>query len=273
MERLADLHVHTNHSDSTFSPKTVVEYAKQKGLSCIAITDHDSVDGIEPAMRAARKLDLEIIPGVEMTVQEDGVEIHILGFFVDLKDTRFLKKLKKIRRNRVQRIYKIINKLKRYNVDIDPEEVFKLSGPGSVGRPHIAAVMEKKGYVSSIEEAFRRFLGDHRPCFEKHFEITAEEAISELKAAGAVTVYAHPHVMGGERFVVKLIKYGLEGIEAYHSEHSRSVARRYVEIATKHDLLVTGGSDCHGLNKDKILIGTVTVPYKLVEELKDACQR
>jgi predicted metal-dependent phosphoesterase TrpH len=268
VEKLADLHVHTHLSDGTFSPKEVVEYAKKVGLSCIAITDHDCVDGIEPARKIAGKLGLEIIPGVEMTAQEKGAEVHILGFYPDLKDKRFLKRLELICKSRVDRIYKMAEKLKKYNVRIDPEKVFKLSGPGSVGRLHVATILEDEGYVSSVQEAFKRYIGDKGPCYVGHFEMTAKDVIAELKRVGAAVVFAHPHLMGGDALIRRFVKYGLDGIEAYHSEQSQSVSKRYVALAEELGLLVTGGSDCHGLNKGEVLMGKVKVPYTLVEELK-----
>lgn len=268
MERLADLHVHTYLSDGTFSPKEVVERAKDVGLSCIAITDHDCVDGIEPALENGKRLDLEIIPGVELTAEEKNAEVHILGFFINYKDEPFLEKLKIIRQSRVERTYQMIEKLKKYNVAIDPEEVFKTSGPGSVGRLHLALVMEKKGHVSSVKEAFRRYIGDKAPCYVKHFEISAKDAIAEIKRIGGVAVFAHPYVMGEDRFIPQFVKYGLNGIEAYHSDHPSSASKYYVELAKKYKLLITGGSDCHGLSKGEILMGKVKVPYELVEELK-----
>lgn len=268
VEKTVDLHVHTCFSDGAFSPKEVVEYAKKTGLSCIAIADHDCIDGIAPARRAAKKLDLEIVPAVEMTAREKNIEIHILGFYPDIKDKDFLGKLEVIRRSRIDRMDKIIEKLKKYNVIIDPEEVLKISGPGSVGRLHLAAVLEDKGYVSSVREAFGRFLGDKGPCYVRHLEMSAKDTILELKRVGAVAVFAHPNLMGGESLIPKLVGYGLDGIEAYHSEHSPSAARRYVELAGEYHLLVTGGSDCHGLNKGRILMGTVRVPYGFVEELR-----
>lgn len=273
MQKLADLHVHTYLSDGTFSPKEVVEQANDMGLSCIAITDHDCVDGIEPALETGRRLGLEVIPGVELTAEEKFAEVHILGFYINYKDERFLKLLKAIRQSRVERTYQIIEKLKKYNVVIDPEEVFKTSGPGSVGRLHVAFVMEKYGYVSSVKEAFRRYIGDKAPCYVRHFEISAMEAIAEIKRIGGVTVFAHPYVMGEDRFIPQFVKYGLNGIEAYHSDHPTSASKYYVELAKKYKLLITGGSDCHGLGKGEILMGKVKIPYELVEELKRCAEK
>lgn len=268
MERFADLHVHTYLSDGTFSPQEAVERAKGMGLSCIAITDHDCVDGIEPASEAGEKLDLEIIPGVELTAQEEGIEVHLLGFFIDWKDEPFLKKLKIICQSRVKRTYQMIERLKKYNIAIDPEEVFRTSGPGSVGRLHVALVMEKHGYVSSVKEAFNRYIGDKAPCYVRHFEISAKEAIAEIKRIGGAAVFAHPYVMGKNNFIAQFIKYGLDGIEAYHSDHPGTASKHYIELAQKYKLLVTGGSDCHGLGKGEILMGKVKVPYELVEGLR-----
>lgn len=273
MERLADLHVHTYLSDGTFSPKEVVERAKDIGLSCIAITDHDCVDGVEPALEVGKKIGIEIIPGVELTVEEKNAEVHILGFFINYKDEPFLKLLKTIRQSRIERTYQMIEKLKKYNVLIDPEEVFKTSGPGSVGRLHVAFVLEKHGYVSSVREAFRRYIGDKAPCYVKHFEISAKDAIAEIKRIGGVAVFAHPHVMGEDRFIPQFVKYGLNGIEAYHSDHPTSASKYYVELAERYKLLITGGSDCHGLGKGEILMGKVKVPYEVVEELKRCAEK
>ncbi|MFH0772311.1 MAG: PHP domain-containing protein [Candidatus Omnitrophota bacterium] len=273
MERSTDLHVHTCFSDGTFSPEEVVDKAIQLNLSCVALTDHDCVDGVRPAIKAARGTGLEIIAGVEMTAQEKGVEVHILGFFVDLEDSAFLERLKLIREYRVNRIYKMVDKLKKYNVDVDPEEVLKVSGPGSVGRVHLAAVLEKRGYAVSIKEAFQRYIGDKGPCYVSHPDVSAKEAIAELKRIGAVTVFAHPHLMGRDEFIPAFIEYGLDGLEVYHSEHSPAVSRRYLEIAETRKLLVTGGSDCHGLNKGEVLMGTVRVSYELVERLRECATR
>jgi hypothetical protein len=273
MERQADLHVHTNLSDGTFTPREVVENAMETGLSCIAITDHDCVDGVEPARKAAGKKGPEIIAGVEMTAQEAGREVHILGYFPDLEDTRFRNRLEAIRKKRIDRVYRIVEKLKKYNITLRPEEVFKVSGPGSVGRMHIASVMEDKGYVSSIKEAFSRYIGDKGPCYVPHYEIAVREAIAELKKVGSVVVYAHPQLMGGTDLVDKFAKYGLDGIEVYHSEQSKAVSSRLAELAKDKGLLITGGSDCHGANKGSMLMGTVTVPYSLVEKLKECAKK
>jgi predicted metal-dependent phosphoesterase TrpH len=131
-----------------------------------------------PAKKAAGKDGLEIIPGVEMTAQEKGIEVHILGFFPDLDDKKFLKRLVTIRQNRVERVYKIVEKLKKYNINLDPARIMELSGEGSVGRLHVAAALEEGGFVSSIKEAFTRFIGDKGPCYVAHYEITAKDAIS-----------------------------------------------------------------------------------------------
>ncbi len=273
MEKLADLHVHTNLSDGTFTPGEVVENARKAGLSCIAITDHDCIDAIAPARKAAGKKGPEVIAGIEMTAQESGREVHILGYFPDLENARFRKRLEAIRKRRIDRIYGIVEKLRKYNVILEPDDIFKVSGPGSVGRMHIASVMEDKGYVSSIKEAFSRYIGDKGPCYVPHYEITVKEAISELKKVGSVVVYAHPQLMGGSDLVPKFAKYGLDGIEVYHSEQSKSVSRRLAELAEEKHLLITGGSDCHGANKGRMLMGTVTVPYALVERLKECAKK
>lgn len=273
MEKTADLHIHTSMSDGTFSPAQAVEYAKKLGFFCVAVTDHDTVDGVRPAQKKGLQVGIEVIGGVEFTAQEKGKEVHILGFFPDLSDKKFLNKLKTIRRSRIDRIYKMTEKLKKYNVIIDPQDVFKLSKEGAVGRPHLATVIKDKGYVLSVNEAFRRYIGDSGPCYVEHYEMSVAEAISELKRIGAVVVFAHPAIMGGEDLIPKFIRYGLDGIEAYHSEQSSAVSKRLVKIASQYRLLVTGGSDCHGLNKGEALMGKVRVAYKFVEDLKECARR
>lgn len=268
-ERLADLHVHTFYSDSTFSPEEVIEKAKEMNLSAVAICDHDCVDGIGPSIKAAENSGIEIIPGVELTVGMNDVEIHVLGYFVDWKAGWFKDRLKVIQDSRVERIYKMTALLKEQGIDISPDDVFKISGKGTVARPHVAMAMLKAKKIRTLDEAFRLYIGDSKPCYVGHARFSAQEAMEIILKSGGVPVLAHPRVMGKDEFIPELKKYGLRGIEVYHADQKGAVAKKYLNIAEHFGLLATGGSDCHGLGKSRILMGTVTVPYSFVEKLKE----
>ena len=270
MQKKADLHIHTTFSDGTFSPEEVVKHAQKTGLSCIAICDHDVIDAIDPALKAAKEYGIEVIPGVELTAEKKGCELHILGYYIDWRNKAFNKRLAEMCRQRQKRIVDMVDKLKAHGVTINPEEVLKLSGRGSVGRLHLARVLYEKGYVTAVDEAFKTYIGNGRPCYVGRINLTPEEAIDEILRVGGIPVLAHPGVMGKDEFIPSYVKRGLRGIEVYHTDHPPATARHYEELARQHNLLVTGGSDCHGFGKGRILMGSITVSYELVEKLKDA---
>lgn len=273
MTRYADLHVHTFYSDSTFSPEEVIACAKDKGLGAIAICDHDSIDGIEPCQRIAGELDIEVIPGIELTVEKPDTEAHILGYFIDWKADWFQKKLKKLQDARVDRIYKMVERLKGFHIKMEPDDVFKLAGKGSVGRLHLAQAMLKTGRIKNLKEAFDRYIGFGKPCYVPNVNFSSKEAIGIIRDVGGVPVLAHPDVMGNDDYIQEFIGYGLRGIETYHTDHKPHAVRHYEELARRFDLIVTGGSDCHGLGKGRVLMGTVKVPYEVVERLKIEAKR
>jgi len=274
MQRLADLHVHTYESDGTFSPEKVVEYSKAKGLHAIAITDHDCCSAITPAIIAAKDLDLEIIPGVELSAEVDEQDVHILGYFIDWQNVSFLKKLEHIVHVRRERAKEILKRLRRVNVGITEKELFELSDSGCVGRLHIAQLLFKKGYVSSIGQAFKDYIGDQSPCYVKKFKMTPKEAASMIKDVGGIPVLAHPKTINTKNkkladAIKAFVDDGMEGIEVYHIEHTAKDVKEFEKLAAKFNLLMTGGSDCHGLGKKEILIGKIKIPYELVEKMKE----
>ncbi|MFH1406915.1 MAG: PHP domain-containing protein [Candidatus Omnitrophota bacterium] len=269
-KRLADLHVHTNFSDSNFSPLEAVQQAKKLGLCAIAITDHDTVKGIAQAVKAGKAYNIEVIPGIELTCERNGCEIHMLGYFIDYKKRWFRNKLEEICSQRIERSKEILEKLKQHGVGIKIEDVLKLSHGGSTGRLHIAQAMVKKGVVRSLKDAFRKYIGDKAPCYVSKFKVTPKEAIEMITKLGGVPVIAHPHILGEDKLIPEFIEYGLRGIEAYHSDHPDHIAKFYANLAKKHNLFITGGSDCHGSGKGHILMGKVKLPYELVEKLKKA---
>lgn len=269
----ADLHIHTNYSDGSLSPEEVVSYAAKIGLSCISVTDHDSVFGVDKAIDAGKRYNVEIIPGVEVSAEEGGKEMHILGYCVNYSDPQFLGFLKDIRQDRIKRLYKMADNLKREGLEINAEDVIEFTGDVSISRLNIAKYMQASGLVPDWREAFKRYIGDTKPCYVSSFRYGSREVITAIKRAGGIPVIAHPAVNKLDRILPRLAEEGMEGIEAFHTEHDADTARRYEDFAREHGLLVTGGSDCHGGIKGSMLMGRVTIPYSYVEILKDAAKR
>lgn len=269
----ADLHMHTLASDGTYPAGRIVTESIKAGLSCIAITDHDTVDSIAPAMESARGQDIEVIPAVEFTCEFNGSEVHILGYLIDYKDAGLLSQLATLRKNRIERIYKIVDKLKAVGVELDPESVFRLSsGSGTIGRLHVARAMVKEAKVGSIYEAFQRYIGDAGPAYVLGFRLSPVEVIRMITDAGGIPVLAHPYLLKSEDLIPEFIRYGIRGLEIYYPEHSQSMINYYLGIAREQGLLVTGGSDFHGSAKPDVKIGSIKIPYELVQKLKEAKQ-
>ncbi|MDD5613951.1 MAG: PHP domain-containing protein, partial [Candidatus Omnitrophica bacterium] len=239
------------------------------GLSCIAVTDHDSVDGIEEAAAEAERLEIEMIPGVELSVDYKGREIHVLGYFVDHKDSWFLGVLTELRESRKRRFLEIVDRLKEHDVILDEVKIVKENENSALGRLHIAKEIHREGYTGSIKEAFVKYIGEGKPCYVKKDYFAPGDAVSLIKKIGGIAVLAHPHLLGDDSIVSDLIKEGIEGIEAYHFEHPKSVEEKYFAMALENGLLVTGGSDCHGKGKGELLLGRKRIPYDLVQSLKD----
>lgn len=272
--KYADLHVHTHYSDSTLSPEEVVSYASERGLAAIAICDHDSIDGIEPCTKLGLACGVEIIPGIEMTAEKADTEAHLLGYFIDWQKEWFRKKLKEIQESRIERVFRMVEKLKASGIDIDPNEIFAIAGKkGLVGRLHVAQALVKSGRVNSIREVFDKYIGFSKPCYEPYTKFSPKEGIEFILKAGGVPVLAHPGTMGHDEYIAEFVEYGLKGIEAHHTDHKAHVKARYEELAGKLGLIVTGGSDCHGMNKGVVLLGNVRVAYEVVERLRSESER
>lgn len=266
--RRADLHLHTTFSDGTASPGELVRLATQANLAAIAVTDHDCVDGIPEALAAAAG-HLEVLSGIELTVAFRGVELHILGYLLDPHSNVVQESLVQLRATREERLQQMIQRLKPYGVAVTLEEVLQVSHHGTVGRPHLARALVARGYVKTPEEAFERFIGDSAPCFVKGAVFTPATAVEFIRGAGGVAVLAHPARFVPDVWWPELLEAGLQGIEAYHPDHSRQMAEHYRTLAQEHQLLVTGGSDFHGAWKTNgPTVGSVTVPYECVEQLK-----
>jgi predicted metal-dependent phosphoesterase TrpH len=266
--KFADLHLHTNFSDGTFTPEELVLYAQKAGLACIALTDHDTVEGCERAAAACAKVQMEFIPGAELTAEHEDTEVHVLGYFLDTKNPELLDKIAKFQSVRQSRIQEMCDALNKMGVPLKAEAVFALANCKSPGRPHVARALVKEKLVANLDEAFERFLKKGRPAWVPKTKMSAVEAVELIHQAGGLAVMAHPGLNRTDEIIPGLVRAGLDGIECFHTKHSTVMAERYLEIAETHHLLVTGGSDCHGFSKNKPLIGTVKLPYEHVERLK-----
>jgi predicted metal-dependent phosphoesterase TrpH len=269
-----DLHIHTIFSDGILTPETVVRKAKEQGLVAISISDHDAVGGIDPAIRAGDNLGIEVVPGIEMSCVRGTKDVHMLGYFIDQHDAVLLAFLAKVQAKRLERARKIVTKLGEQGVKIDVNRVLQIAGGGALGRPHIAQALIEAGAARNTEDAFARLIGYDSPAYIPKMEISPLEAVSMIREHGGIAVAAHPGTCDDEKLIGDLIAAGLQGIEVYHPDHDNAASRRYLEIARKNGLFVTGGSDCHGgRNNGKIHIGDVTVPYAYLLEIKKALGR
>lgn len=265
----ADLHTHSIASDGTKRPSEVVRLAKEHDLNAIALTDHDTIDGVKEAIESAQKHGIEVIPGIELNSNDGEQDVHILGYFINYNDEIFKKKLDTIIKLRVDRGKQIIEKLNEINIDISIEDVLEFTNEKFIGRPHIARAMVKKGYAETVKDAFDKFIGEGGPAFVKRYILHPFESIHYIIENGAVPVLAHPALLKNNNIIEELVKNGLMGIEVYHSKHSSSESEYYLKKAKEFGLLITGGSDFHGIEVDgKQLLGTVKLDYKFVELLK-----
>lgn len=271
-DRLADLHVHTTASDGALTPAQVVEAASHFNLTAVAITDHDTVGGVEEALALADEFAVDVIPGVEIsTIWGDGVEVHILGYLIDHRDTALLEDLRVLKDARWERGRRMVELLNAAGVPVSFDRVLELAGGGAIGRPHIARAICEVGAVSSMDAAFGRFLQAGGPAYVPRFKVAPSEAVTMIREAGGVACCAHVAKLRRDELVVGLIKHGLQAIETGHPDHSSAARRSYNRFAARHGLIATGGSDAHGFPGSKRgNVGDVTVPYEVVEKLRHA---
>jgi len=275
---IIDLHVHTTASDGSLTPREVVRRAKALGLKAIAVTDHDTVAGVEEALEEGILCGLEVIPGIEISVDVTKGTCHLLGYFIDYKDKDLLKRLLFIQRAREERNLKMLQKLKALGIDLTLEEVKAQAKDGQICRPHFALAMIKKGYVSSVDEAFERFLKKGGPAYVEKFRLSPEEAIRMILQSKGIPVLAHPFTLELEKeefetFLKELKQHGLKGIEAYYPDHTLEQTEFYERLGKKYGLLITGGTDFHGPPREEIELGkgrgNLSIPYELLLKLKE----
>ncbi len=275
--KTVDLHTHSVYSDGTFTPRELVEYAYKKNLSAIALTDHDVTDGIEQAEYYGNKLGIEVVSGIEVSTEYEGTEIHIVGLFIDRYDSNMNNLLKNMRIKRTERNKEIAQKLQELGLNVTYEDILKTSEGNVITRAHIAKALMQKGCISTIKEAFERYIGVGKPAYIKREVFSWQQTIDMINSAKGIAVMAHPLLYKFsktrlENCVSDMARYGLKGIEAYYSTHSLSDTKYIKMIADKNRLKVSGGSDFHGANKPKLDLGVgygdLAVPYEVLEGLK-----
>ena len=267
--RYADLHTHSLYSDGRESPSALMQMARAAGLDAIALTDHDSIEGIAEAAAAAQTVDVELIPGIELSCTDGSHDIHLLAYWIDVQHPALLATLQAQQDSRRQRLDAIIARLAQHGVTISRDDILQMARGVSVGRPHVARALVARGAVSTVDEAFVRYLGDRAPCYVPSTALSSAEAIALIRQVGGVPVLAHPLYLRDDTVIERLCDQGLVGLEAYHGSHTTTMAQRYEQIATRLGLLVTGGSDYHGAPKDEgTPLGAVKLPYQHVEALR-----
>ncbi len=267
--KLADRHMHSTFSDGEWTPEKLVKSARRVGLAAIALTDHDTVDGIEQAVSHGAKDGVEVLPGIEISAYDDGVDLHILGYGFDPKHAPLRELLMRSQAARRTRAACIVEKLEELGVPIRLEDVLAKAGEGVVGRPHVAQALYEAGHVRTIREAFELYLGDGRPaCVEKN-RVTAKDAIDLLHRAGGIAVAAHPMTYGGVPYLEPLVDAGLDGVEVMHTLHDSTTLRELDEFAASRGLVATGGSDFHGPRASTAELGAIKNPNEWVERVRE----
>ena len=265
-----DLHIHSTVSDGQLSPADIVHKAAELGLTIIAIADHDSVDGIAPALVAAQAFPgLKVIPCVEISTDVPNGEVHVLGYFIDYTDHKLEATLSRFRNSREQRAQRMITKLEDFGIHIEWQRVQEIAGSGSIGRPHIAQAMLEKGYIAALKEAFTKYISRGAPAYVEREKMTPVEAVELVLRANGLPVLAHPLTTDDpEMMVIELKAAGLAGLEAYYNGYTADEINELLSLANKYNLIATGGSDYHGLDTGtETMIGGADVPMECAKRL------
>ncbi len=277
-----DLHLHSTYSDGSFSPTEVVRKAHRSQVTTLALTDHDTTDGIVEATESAREYQIEVIPGVEVSSHYKGKETHILGYFLDYRNVQFQQHLEALRNSRHERIPKIIQRLNTLGLSLSYEDVTAVAGHGSIGRPHIAQVLIDKQYVRNMNEAFSQYLAEGTAAYVARTLPDVADAIRWIQNAGGIASLAHPswvrNTVEELRIACKELQaFGLQAIEVYYSSHSTRQTSDYLNMTRSLGLMATGGSDFHGKSKPDIEVGVgkgnLKVPKSILEELRNCAEK
>lgn len=274
-----DLHVHSNKSDGSFTPKELVDYALDKRLCAFALTDHDTTDGLDEAISYAKDKPIEVVPGIEFSTEYEGRDIHVLGLYIRYKDPVFQKKIQSFVDSRIKRNEKMCRNLQEAGIDISYEKLLKTYPDAVITRAHYAAFLTDNGYVSSRADAFSKYVGDHCKYFVPREKVTPSQAVELILQAKGVPILAHPPLyhMGKEKLdtlVSTLKNVGLAGIEAIYSTYNNQDTRDMMDLAKKYDLLLSGGSDFHGANKPGLDMavgyGKLFVPEEILINIRNS---
>ncbi len=243
-----DLHMHTNSSDGAYSAVELLHLAKEMNLNVISITDHDNVNAISEAIELGNQLDIEVIPGLELSTDIEDKEVHLLGYFIDIENEELQKYLSFFREERLYRAKRMIKKLNSLNIDINIDDVLSEANNSAIGRPHIASALLRHGFVNDYYDAFHRYLRDNGPAYERKIHISPQSALKLISDAGGLSFIAHPGHLK-ESVLMNLINAGVDGIEVIHPSHNDFQVKFYRGIVNQYCLLESGGSDFHGGNK------------------------
>lgn len=267
-----DMHVHSNASDGTSSPRELVDEALSIGLAGMALTDHDTAEGLQEAQDYVlmHHLPIEFIPGIEMNTEVEGNEVHILGYYIDAANTSLNQRLAEIRGYRHQRAANMVKKLNDLGITITFDDVIRQAGTDLIARPHVARALIEAGCCRDIQEAFANYIGKGKPAYVSRYKFTPQEAVQLIKGAGGIPVLAHPGLIGNQYLLSGILETGIAGLEVYYPEHSDEQIEKYLGLAQEHQLLVTGGSDYHGLNQSesRSKLGAAGINKELMQKIK-----
>jgi hypothetical protein len=265
-----DLHIHTTYSDGVYSPKEIMEKAHQLDLNVIAITDHDCVAGYKQGESYANKYGIELVPGVEISTHYKTNEVHILAYFIDVKNRMLETMLRFVQKGRNKRAAKILKRLNKFGMKITVKDVYNQTGNiGAIGRPHIASAMLANGYIKNYNDAFLNYIGNDGPAYVQKPSYSPDKVINTVHSAGGVAILAHPGILNNDFIIPDLVEMGLDGLEVFYPLHSINQRDTYLMLAEKYNLLVTGGSDFHGINTSYDVLGRVMLQEKYFQKLKD----
>lgn len=264
-----DLHIHSYFSDGTFSPSKIVDEAKRVNLSAISITDHDEIAAVVPAISYGKERGIRVISGVELSAIYRDTEIHILGFLFDENERKLNKMLSEMREYREERAKKILRKLENFGIKINFHTLKSIAGEGAIGRPHIAQAMLDTNNINGYKEAFKKYIGNGKPCNVPKFKLDPIEAINLIRCAGGIPVLSHPGNIADDEIFLELINLPFAGLEVWHPDHSSRQISWYLQVAHERNFLTTGGSDNHGDRTTKVPIGGIAVDASIVDSLID----
>jgi len=273
VKQYIDLHMHTLFSDGMKTPEELLDLVRSKKLKAFSVTDHDSLTGFLKVKELLSDDDPELVSGVELSVSIDNSDMHILAYFVDYENENFNEALLEFQKRRNMRSRLMVQKLNELGVNINFEDVEKLAHGDVIGRPHVAKAIFENRNVDYYEEAFQKYIGDNKPAYIPKENFTLKQAIDLIHQADGLAVLAHPGINNKEEYLDVLVGLGLDGLEAYHPCHKQSDVDRYIHMAEKHRLVVTGGSDYHGIEGRYGKIGSQNVPYSCLERIKEKIKK